>query len=161
MGILCVVLMIALGAIGVTYGGYWSETLDIINTVETGTWGIEISKGDCGTVTEPPPNSTEISCSVVGNELGVTITNPRVNVGYYCDFSIENNGTIPVKIQSIAVSTVPGAVVVDITGEVAEGVLIDPEEVKYGTVNIDVTNASGVDDPLSFTVTFSAVPWNQ
>ncbi|MBA7607284.1 hypothetical protein ES703_14443 [subsurface metagenome] len=167
MVVVFVALLVALSLMGVGVS-YWSDTLTISGTVETGTWGIKIGNPfNCYTYPDHA-KKTEISCSVDNDgpevTLEVTVTKAHVAVDYYCDFHIENNGTTPVKIQSIDLSDLPVGVTGverEITGEVAEGVLIDPGQAKDGTVHVYLTDGTSQKETFTFTVTFSAVLWNQ
>lgn len=154
MGMVCVALLMALGSMGGAYG-LWSKTLNIAGTAETGMMSANVSCCDGCT-------DSEISCSVVSNEeLQFTVNNADVDVHYYCDFNIANTGTIPVKIQSITKSGVPGTVTVDITG-VAQGDQIEQEGAAGDTVTgtVDVYLADITSQPFTFTVTIEVVQWN-
>jgi len=154
MGVVCVALLMALGVMGVAYG-HWSKTLDITSTLETGTMSANVSCCDGCT-------DSEISCNVVSNdELQFTVNNADVDFHYYCDFNIANTGTIPVKIQSITKSGVPGTVTADITG-VEVGDQIEQEGADGDTVTgtVDVYLAASTSQPFTFTVEIEVVQWN-
>lgn len=154
--ILSVVMGLGLMGIGVSY---WSETLNITATLETGTYGAQLSdEVDCYTV----PASDNITCEPVGNVLGVAITSAHVGVNYYCEFSLEHIGSIPVKIQSIDVDPSPPAsgVVVGITG-VAVDDQIDPGQAVDGKVHVYLSDDTSQGTDFDFTVTFSSIIWNQ
>ena len=99
MGIVSVALLVGLGLTSMGYG-IWSDTLNFDATVGIGTQSTELTCSGNYTV----PAGGLISCSVTDNVLTVTVTNAQLDVNYYCDFNIQNTGTIPVKIQSIVVS---------------------------------------------------------
>jgi len=157
MGTVCVALLVALGAMGGSYG-LWSEILEISGTVETGTYGANITY--CGGCTP----SAIISCDIVDSDtLGVTVADTaEVGTNYYCDFDVRNSGTIPLKIHSIVVdpvdpSPLPTGVSVWTTGVVVD-TPIEPGGVKGGTVYVSLT---GDVSQFTFTVTFNVIPWNQ
>ena len=154
MGTVCVALLVALGAMGGSYG-LWSEILEISGTVETGTYGANITY--CGGGTP----SAIISCSRVDSDtLGVTVEDTaELYTDYYCTFDIKNSGTIPLKIQSIVVSPSPPATGVDVTTTgVVAGTEMEPGVVQGGTVHVSLT---GDVSQFTFTVTFNVIPWNQ
>ena len=149
IGAIMLAVVVGLGLMGVGVS-YWSDTVNISATVETGDWGVQLTWcGNC--------SHLAISCDVVASDtLEVTVTDAEAG-DYSCDFDIENTGDIPVKIQSIDVSTLPGGVVVGTTDVVA-GTQIDPGPPETGTVNIHLNNA--IAGSFGFTVTFEVVPWN-
>ena len=147
-------LLVALGAMGGSYG-LWSEILEISGTVETGTYGANITY--CGGGTP----SAIISCSRVDSDtLGVTVEDTaEVGTNYYCDFDVRNSGTIPLKIQSIVVDPSPPATGVDVwTTDVVVDTPIEPGVVKGGTVYVSLSEDVS---QFTFTVTFNVIPWNQ
>ncbi len=161
--ILSVVMGLGLMGVGVSY---WSESLIISGTVETGTWGVQLSEEiDCYT----DPLSDNISCSVTGNVLGVAIISPYVGVHYYCEFDLDNAGTIPVKVQSADVDpvdpmTLPAGVeveVTDMTGGDLVGIQIDGGQTLAGTVYVYLSNDTSQGTDFDFTVTFTSIIWNQ
>lgn len=144
-------LLVALGLTGMGYS-VWSDTLSISGMVQTGTWGVQVTKGTCS-------DPGVIGCSGSGGVLTVTLTNAP-DGSYYCWFDVKNTGNIPIKIQSIGVSGLPLEVTVDSIEYVGEGDQIDAYGIKSGKVNFTVA----VDDGQvtgTFTVTFVVVPWNQ
>ena len=99
-----VVLMLALGT-GVVYG-MWSSTVNINVASKTGTvtWALT------GGVPYTSPTGASISDSisytvingvVINSVVTVTITSPSHSYIYYVPLTIQNTGTIPLKIQSI------------------------------------------------------------
>jgi len=154
MGTVCVAMMMALGAMGGSYG-LWSEILEISGTVETGTYSANITW--CGSCSHP----TIISCSRVDNDtLEVTVADAAEDdPDYSCDFDIKNIGTIPLKIQSIVVDPSPPATGVDVwTTDVVVDTQIEPGVVKGGTVYVSLSEDVS---EFTFTVTFNVIPWNQ
>lgn len=153
IGAIMLALVMGLGLMGIGVS-YWSQTLLITATVETGDWGVQVTKGTCS-------HPAIISCDVVASdELEVTVTDAAVvGVNYYCEFSIENTGDIPLKIQSIVVVPDPPASgVVVWTTDVVVDTQIEPGVIKGGKVYVSLTEDVS---QFTFTVTFNVVPWNQ
>jgi hypothetical protein len=148
MGILSVALLMAVGFTGVGVS-YWSETLDMSATVETGTYGSELSPG----TPEPEAN---VSCIIDGNTLNITITDATVGWYYYRNFDIHNNGTVPIKIESISISA-PSEVTATVSDVHVDDV-IEGGGTSFGTVNMEVTEAG---DYYDLQVTIDTILWNQ
>ena len=152
LGVLSIVLLLALCLTGVGYG-MWSDEVYIESTVEMGYIGVALSPGAC--------SDPEITCSVSAPHTLVVALTAAPPGAYTCDFTITNTGTIPVKIQSIAVSGVPAGVAVSVLG-VAEGMQIEqagvyPDYVE-GMVQVIILESCIIS--CSFEVTFSFVQWN-
>jgi len=160
IGMVCVVLMMALGITGTAYGA-WSDTVTIGATVNMGTFGAEVTCDEC--------SPCGIGCigEIGSNELELTVTCAEVGVTYSCGFEITNTGTIPVRIQSIDILDVPEGVVVSVDGLVEVGHQIEPGGASVGIVQVslpaytppEVNPSEG--ETFTFTVTFEFVPWNQ
>ena len=120
-------LLVALVLTSMGYG-IWSDTLILSTAIEMGMWDSELSPGipDEG-----------VSCIIYGNTLHLTITGATVGLYQYTDFDIHNTGTVPVKIQSIWISS-PAEVTTTVSG-VYEDDVIDGGATSYGTVNMQVT----------------------
>jgi len=155
LGLLSIVLLLALCLTGVGYAA-WTDELTIDGTAEIGYVEVVLSPGACSA-----PGI--ITCSVTDpHTLVVTLTSPGAG-NYACGFTIENTGTIPVKIQDIDIDTsgVPAGVEVSVSG-VAVGTQIEqlgvePDSVE-GVVHVTVQEACTV--TFSFSVAFSFVQWN-
>ncbi len=144
-GTVFLALLAALVLTGMGYG-IWSDTLTLSSTLDMGDWGAELSPGipDEG-----------VSCIIVGDTLQITITDATVGWYYYTNFDIHNTGTVPVKIQSISISS-PAGVTTTVSGISVDNV-IDGGATLYGTVNMQVTAAGTYD----VDVTINTVLWNQ
>jgi len=103
IGIICLALVMALGAMGLGYA-LWSEVLTISGTVQTGDIGAEWSVEAYG------DNETKdvSSCVATGNgsdTLTVTITGAYPCVGYYVDWNIEGTGSVPIHFAAPSIDT--------------------------------------------------------
>ena len=138
-------LIVALMLTGVGYG-IWSDTINISAIIETGAWGSELSPGtpDAG-----------VSCIIDGNTLHITITDATVGSYSYTNFDIHNTGTVPIKIQSISISS-PGEVNTTVSG-ISVNDVIDGGATSFGTVNMQVTVAG----TYNVQVTIDTILWNQ
>lgn len=137
-----------LGLMGVGVS-YWSDTVLISGTVETGTYGAQLSSG----TPEPLAN---VSCIIDGNILDITITDAGIGWYYYRNFDIHNIGTVPIKIQNITISS-PAGVTTTVSG-VSVNDVIEGGEMPLGTVNMQVTVVA---DSYNVQVTIDTVLWNQ
>ncbi len=152
MGVIILALLMALGFMG---GGvsYWSDTLLISGTVNTGNITHNLSATD--NYTSPPGGS--VTCEVDSHALKVTVTDADTAYAYYGDFTLKNTGDIPLKML-VDESTVPKGVVAQIINVVGDGT-VDPEETEDGKVHIYLKNSSQKRE--TFTVITNAVMWNQ
>ena len=139
-------LLVALVLTGMGYG-IWSDTLTLSTTLGMGTWGSELSPGvpDAG-----------VSCIPDGNTLHITITGATVGLYQYTHFDVHNTGTVPVKIQSIGISS-PAGVTTTVSG-ISVNNVIDGGATLHGTVNMAVTVAA---ESYDVEVTINTVLWTQ
>lgn len=118
LALLLLGVVLALGSLGVAYG-LWSKTLTIDGTVNTGNvdavWFYascaedppEVEGKDVGSFTvAPDPNDQEI--------LLFTINNGYPGYGVDCEVHFANNGSIPVKVQSITEDDPNGDAVIEV-----------------------------------------------
>jgi len=159
IGILALVMLVALGVLGATFS-VWSEILYIDGTVSIGT----VSGGLTDDTGSQSYDGTSISWEASGNVLEVTVTNAQLDIEYTCQFTVQNTGSIPVKIQSIGISGVsPEEVDVWITG-VEKGDQIEDGQSKVGTVYVSLKpeppENPSEGETFTVTVTISVVQWN-
>jgi hypothetical protein len=168
--ILALALLVALGAMGVTYGAWTDEIYVVGNLSTSGINTVLACNGDCwvevgDVVTED--TGTSANCTKIDPlTLTITVNNAlqEILVGeelqgvdYYCNFTIDNTAakTLPVKVQ----------ISPDYTGVTAsienlpEDLQIDPGETDTGTVHIYLTTSDSVGDTLTFTLTVKR--WNE
>ena len=154
LGLLSITVLLSLCITGVGYAT-WTDEIAIDATAETGYIDVVLTQGDCS-------HPDIITCSVSESDphtLEVILTNAPPG-DYACDFTIENTGTIPVKIQSIDIPEIPG-VEVSVSG-VAVGTQIEQAGVEPDSVEgaVLVTVHEGCQVTCSFEIAFSFVQWN-
>ena len=171
MGIVCVVLMMALGSMGTAYG-LWSKTLSISGTVSTAVIDTIMIWSSSQAI---PPGIGYVNLGGVpsARTLDVHIVNAQAATDYYCYFLIVNNpGSLPVKIQSVTI-TPPvadwqttygfnGSVTFDggtKTPVTVIGEQIDPGETMDGTVHVFLDGAD-VGSNFDVTIVVDVVLWN-
>ena len=158
IAILGVALLIALGTMSIGYA-MWLDTVTINDLVEMGTWGgvtaIPDETSDCYT----SPSGGSITCGTSGNTVEVSSSSAEYDMHYYCNYSIQNNGTVPVKIKTITpyysnihVTINPGAGI---------GTVIEAGTTVYFTADAYLTNAAGEGSPFDVIITFTFTTWNQ
>lgn len=148
-------LLAALMLTGVSYG-MWSQAVDIDATAGMGTIATQMTGGSASA------NVTWVGPSGTATSPSVALSLATVAAGSYTeDFTLANNGTIPVKITGITPASTPAGLpagsTVTVTG-IAVGDQLDPGQSESGQVNVDLT--AGVAD-ASFTVGVTVSPWNQ
>jgi len=154
LGMLSIALLLSLCVMGIGYAG-WTDTVSIDGTMKMGYIEVALSPGAC--------SSSNISCSLSApHTLHITLTYPEPGT-YTCGFTVDNTGTIPVKIQSIDIDTsgVPGGVGVSVSG-VAESDQIEQAGVDGDSVEgmVEVIVPENSNGSFSFDVTFLFVQWN-
>ena len=158
-------LMIALMAVGFAYA-MWDKTLFINGTVNTG----EVNAYFTTAVSNDPPGTIDpgydkdVGCTEVTGELTQTLTVTVTN-GYPCyssriDYTIDNIGSIPVKVQSFTVTVPPAAVTVTVT-EIAVGTQIDAGDSVPGSIVIHVEQTADENAQYTFSVEIYLVQWNE
>jgi len=140
IGIVFLVLVLALGALGVGYAR-WAENLSLEGTVNTGNinaiWSIE-AVGD----SEPEGKDvSSISAVIVGDTLEVTITGAYPCIDYWVDFNIESTGSVPIHLGSLVpgVSTLPAGTTVLITPDPL-GTQLHLGNIFLGTLTVHLYN---------------------
>jgi len=152
LGTLSIALLLALCVTGVGYAA-WTDEVSIDGTANLGYVEVVLSSGAC--------SDPQITCSVSApHTLVVTLTDAQPGT-YTCGFTITNTGTIPVKIQNIAVSVVPAGVEVSVLG-VTEGTQIEQAGVYPDSFDgmVIVTMQESCEGTFSVNVVFSFVQWN-
>ncbi len=142
-------LLVALVLTGMGYG-IWSDSLTLSTTLEMGTWGSKLNPG-----TEIP--DAKVSCIIFGDTLNITITGDIVGWYYYQNFDIDNTGTVPIKIQSISISS-PAGVNTTVSGISVNDVIDGGATSSPGTVNMEVITAPGI---YNVQVTIDTILWNE
>jgi len=160
VGILAMMVALLAGTTGVVYG-MWSQSIDIDVSSHTGTlsWNLILA------TPVAPIGGGSISDSVNGNEIDIGITNNPANLHTYsAPFSIQNTGSIPIKIQSITVIIVSGNAIEVTTANgtvdgLSKGAQLDPGDIKSGNISISINDT--VTGSFTFTATVLPVQWNQ
>jgi len=155
---LAIALIIALGAVGVTYSAWVDEiaftgslsTSDIYTTLECGTCSVD-----------PATTGTSIGCATTADptQLTITVTNaqynatPALNPHYYCEFTVSNavNSFLPVTVASRSITNYTG-VYADIE-LLPVGTVIAPGGTATGKVHIYLTDVGQLYETLPFTLT--------
>ena len=160
LGTLSLALLVALGLTGLGYAA-WSDTATFDQEVKMGNMEVVLTPGE--------GSSSHISCSLNPggpHTLVITLTNAGPGT-YTCDFTIDNTGTWPVRIQDIFTGAVSGGVDVSLSGvgvgDQIEQAGVFPDSAS-GTVTVTVPPPPD-DDPeatrsFTFNVAFKFVQWN-
>ncbi|MEM2536220.1 MAG: hypothetical protein QW435_04400, partial [Candidatus Hadarchaeales archaeon] len=90
-------LIVALAMTGVAFA-HWTDTLYINGTVNTGKLDVSIENVICWDNENVGKDYSGITCGVEGDTLKITVTNAYPCIGYYCEFKVKNEGTIPVHL---------------------------------------------------------------
>ncbi len=156
IGLLALALVLALGTMGVGLA-WWSDTLFIEGSIETGTLSAEFAGNEC-----TADDAIEVQCVTDGKTATITIGNMYPSGTATCSLTLANTGSIPAKIGSIVVDPDPAALDIDVEG-IDEGTTIIPIE---GSVDVTVS-VHGVPGELvesasyAFTVTIGVIQFNE
>ena len=99
---LSLALIMALGLTGIGYSA-WLDMVNINGTVEVGSWGVGLTNA-FGTT-----DNTSLSVGP-SNVLNITLTQTSAGTTYSGVFDVSDNGTVPIKIQSILPVTPPSGI---------------------------------------------------
>lgn len=163
IGLLCLVLVLALAVMGAGYA-MWDKTLEIDGTVNTGQVNAVFTTAECDDVGIDPGHDKDVgSCSVTG--AGTQRLTIIVDNGYPCyectvDFTVDNTGTVPVKVQSLSAPGAPAAVTVSWTG-LDVGDQIEPDEDEPGDIHIHVEQIADELAQYTFSAEIYLVQWNE
>jgi len=162
---LALALLIALGAMGVTYGA-WTDEIYIDGSLYTGDINASV------TCNGPCPDSAYITCAPVPNEpmqLTFTLKDAVAGETYSCNFLINNLDvdeevdfeSLPIKRDSVTLSpdTYPGitASVINLPADPQ----IEPGHSAGGTVEIVVDSGITPPQSLVYTLEVTVKRWNK
>ena len=198
IGLLCLALVLALGALGVGFAA-WSETLIINGTVNTGTVDAKFTKAvsnDAGTQLDPDVQGTwaldgagdlvwtgtrydkDVASTSVSGEGTKTLT-ITIDNAYPCywgsvGFTIDNMGTIPLKVDTVVIEKTGPAGDPDANGltVVPTGALIDtlhtliepmgdPGDEVVGDIHFHLDDTAVENAIYEVTVTITVTQWNE
>jgi hypothetical protein len=171
--VLALALLVALGAMGVTYGA-WTDEIYIEGSLATGDINASVTCNGVGYVVPSTPD-TGITCASIINEpmkLQFSVTNALPNLTYYCNFKINNLDlnagdpfeSLPIKIDSVSLT--PQDTYTGITASVINlptDPQIDPGLSAGGTVRISVASdapTNPTQNPV-YTLEVTVVRWNE
>jgi hypothetical protein len=159
--ILAIALLIALGAMGVTYAA-WTDDIYIDGSISTTSIDDGLTCGTCS----PASGDSYITCAAVANDplkLTITVKNAQFDAenpkDYYCEFELSNEvDSWPVEVTSMSLINPFSAagVVAEIssgTGDLQVGDVINPGASATGKVHIYLTDNTVMGQNLSFTLT--------
>jgi hypothetical protein len=151
IGILAIAMIIALGAIGVTYSA-WTDEIYFTGTVSTGDTIDGLGCGSCS----PDSGESYVTCATSADEMELTISiiNAQPEIDYYCNFTFSNEvDSWPLKITSMTLSNPYSDLGVSAFFSNLTGLVIDPGHSVPGKVYIYLTDATELEQTLTFTLT--------
>jgi hypothetical protein len=164
--VLALALLIALGAMGVTYSA-WTDDIYIDGSLYTGDINASVTcNGGC---------STGIACDDVDGEpmkLTFTLENAAAGMDYSCNFLINNLNvdpdldfeSLPFNIDGVSLTpddTYPAGITAAVSNLPADP-QIDPGNSAGGTVTISVAAGTTLpEDPVVYTLEVTVVRWNK
>ncbi len=168
VGVLALVLLMGLALTGVGYG-MWTDTVKINAGVEIGVRDDVLGVSLCATDPAVPPDpDTTILCFLnetsdklpKPDQVEIHIHKAKLGVLYYCDFYIQNKGTIPTRVKSIQILTSSPEIGVQLSGSISLGTVIEPGHGETGTINVKLVDPQGEDLDYIVWVTILTQQWN-
>jgi hypothetical protein len=150
IGILAMVLLLALGAMGTAYGA-WVDEIYIEGTLSTSDINTTLTCGACS----PDSGTTYIACDEAANptKLNISVTNALEGEDYYCEFDVNNAvNSFPVTVTFLSISGSYSGVAADIE-DLAVSDVINPAETATGRVHIYLTTDASAGQDLTFVLT--------
>lgn len=168
IGIISLVLTLCLAGVGIVYG-HWTGTLDIEGTVQTGELDMEFLHCNVTEINDPLEiGETKVVCVDTdsdGDSDAMLVNMSNVTASYRAEiaFDVNNNGTLPLVINSIQIDvdqTSLGSDAFDIQLDgIAPGDSINPGDSKSCVLRIHVlTEEIGC---YGFFIIIEAVNWNE
>jgi len=175
-GLRTVVPVLVLMAVVAGALAMWSDTLKINATIETGSVEVKFSDWYCSDGGADPQaegfHNTEgkdvASCAVDvevyedGNPVKLLVTLDNAYPGYYVvvTFTVDNIGTIPVKLLSYGFTGVDEEAL-SVWLEVPEDTQIDPEGYSTYELHIVVLQGAAESSEYTFELTLTFAQWNE
>jgi hypothetical protein len=160
-GAIFLAFVMALGGAGAGYA-LWSETLYIEGTVYTGEVNVTIAAGDSWDTEPPEKDVSNISCYTIDDTLFVLVQNAYPCIDYYQNFTINNTGTIPVKLGplNITYNELPSGHILEITPD-SNDTQLEPDEEFLGAIHIHLDNNATENTTYLFEADVTAYQWNE
>jgi len=169
IGLLCLAMVLALGSMGVAFS-QWTETLTIEGTSATGQLAGGFIVDECTDSETPPPDVGKCEWELIDTNgdsfndmLNITMSNAYPCYQCTCNFTIENQGTIPYHIDEVKLDNPnPGEVNVSLSGDITGDVctVLKPGEKVTGTITAHVLEGAAENSTYTFTATIHVIQWN-
>jgi hypothetical protein len=164
LSVLAVLLMVALAVLGLGFAR-WTETLNIEGTVSTGNLDAQFVSLNCYDDEPVAKDYSDIDCWVDESDprkLWITIKNAYPSINYYCEFDLQNTGSIPFHVDSVVVNTgsLPEGATVDVRG-IEKSEQVHPNEYKHGIVHVHLNNTAAENADYTFSITINVGQWNE
>lgn len=161
---IALLLVLSLAVVGAGYAA-WTDQTTINGTVETGyldTVFTSAVSNDAGTAADPGQtvNVGKTEATYSDKEVVVAITNAYPGYNSKVDFTIKNQGTMPIKVTGIAVVNANGDKVDVTVSGISVGDQINPGATVSGKLTNVVTGAAEESANYSYTATVSVRQWN-
>lgn len=160
---IALVVLAALAMFGVGYA-WWSETLNVTGTVDTGNLDVAWEFGSPTDTELPGKNfsaATVATKTVTGvDQLTVTVTNAYPSITYTVPVTVRNTGSIPVNVNPITFANLPAWTTV--TSTLATG-QVHPGATVTGNITIHLKTTAPIapeGGTHTFTGTLTARQWN-
>jgi len=150
IGMLAIALIIALGAVGVTYSA-WTDEVYITGYLTTSDINTTLECGTCS----PESGTTYIACTPATNptKLNISVANAQLGTDYYCAFNVSNAvNSFDVTVSSLSLSGSYPEVTADIE-DLTVGHVISHGTSVTGNVHIQLTDNDSEGDTLLYTLT--------
>jgi len=165
IGLLCLALVLALGVMGVGFA-LWDKTVYIEGTVNTGEVNMEVlsaaSDDPSGSIDPGKDKDVGMTTAQINEDkqrVTVTVTNGYPCYEVYLHFSVQNVGTVPVRLQAINVINLNPCITVEAWDGLGEQ--LEPGDRRDNSMRIHVEQCADELATYTFTVEFYYVQYNE
>jgi hypothetical protein len=151
IGILAIAMIIALGAVGVSYSA-WVDTVTITGSLSTSPVDDGLACGTCS----PDSGVSYITCASVISEptkIYIMVINAQLDIDYCCKFTFSNDvDSWPVEIMGTSLSNPYSDLGVSAVSNDLTGMVIAPGTSVTGEVHIYLADNTEINQNLIFTL---------
>lgn len=162
LGALFLVSVLALAGVGAGYA-MWYEDLTIDGTINTGTFDVEWSPGDCGDNEAPEKDVSSITASISGNTMTVIVTDAYPCMTYWVHFDVHCVGTVPAHFNAFVITGNPNwvSIVPELGCLPIEETQLHTGDFWYGYLEIHLDNTATQDTAYTFEIDLHAYQYNE
>ena len=159
IGIIVMILMMALAALGVGYA-WWTEQLTATGTIQTGSIDVQIE--GLASAEQDPLNVTECSPKISSDGKAMTVTVENAYPGYVCtlNFALINHGSVPAKVSGVTLPASEPAFDLTTDGVLQTGAELAPSIAMPGRIRVSILSGASQRANYTFNIGITIVQGN-